>query len=158
MGSKYIPIVFNCYYIHFFCSSFNVQFLILFLGLFYSLDLFSLFHRLFIKQYRIKNIWSPPGIEPRTACIAHKHSPTELWQPASKQTLQFCVYTVELLCYSLTLNRPMKILFFQRFLLFIDFFYSSNLSLHNFFFFFFFFNFNVFVFEWLWALMHLQCI
>ncbi len=23
----------------------------------------------FFKQYRIKNIWSPPGIEPRTACL-----------------------------------------------------------------------------------------
>ncbi len=44
------------------------------------LDVFSLFHRLF-KQYRIKNIWSPPGIEPRTACIAHKRSATQLQQP-----------------------------------------------------------------------------
>ncbi len=48
------------------------------------LDAFSLFHRLF-KQYRIKNIWSPLGIEPRTACIIHKHSATELRQPAGKQ-------------------------------------------------------------------------
>ncbi len=44
----------------------------------YSLDVFSLFHRIFLK-YRIKNIWSPPGIEPRTACLTHKHSATELW-------------------------------------------------------------------------------
>ncbi len=100
--------------------------------------MYSLFHRLLIKQYRIKNIWSPPGIEPRTACIAHKHSPTELQQPASKQTLQFCVYTVELLCYTtVSLSTDQwKFFFFQRFLLFIEFFYSSNLSLHNFFFFF----------------------
>ena len=39
-----------------------------------------------------------------------------------------------LLCYSLTRNRPTKFLFFQRFLLFIEFLFSSYLSLHNFFF------------------------
>ncbi len=49
------------------------------------LDVFTLFHRLF-KQYRIKNIWSPPRIEPRTACIAHKRSATELQQPPGEQT------------------------------------------------------------------------
>ena len=31
----------------------------------------------FFKQYGIKNIWSPQGIEPRTACITHKRSATE---------------------------------------------------------------------------------
>ncbi len=39
------------------------------------------------KQYRIKNIWSPPGIEPRTTCLTHKRSATELQQPAGKPTL-----------------------------------------------------------------------
>ncbi len=48
----------------------------------YSLiDVFSLFHKLLFK---IKNIWSPPGIEPRTACLTHKCSATELQQPAIK--------------------------------------------------------------------------
>ncbi len=32
----------------------------------------------FFKQYRIKNIGLPPGIEPRTACTVHKHCATEL--------------------------------------------------------------------------------
>ena len=48
----------------------------------------------FLKQYRIKTIWSPLGIEPRTACLTHKHSGTELRQPAGQQALQFCIYTV----------------------------------------------------------------
>ncbi len=39
--------------------------------------------------------WLPPGIEPRTACIAHKRSATELRQPPGKQTFQFCIYTVK---------------------------------------------------------------
>ncbi len=50
-----------------------------------SLDVFSLSLSRFFKQYRIKNIWSPPGIKLRTACIAHKCSATELRQPAGKQ-------------------------------------------------------------------------
>ncbi len=66
-------------------------FTISFSAFFYSLDVFSHCHRLF-KQYKIKCIWSPRGIEPRTACITHKRSATELRQPASKQTLQFCIY------------------------------------------------------------------
>ncbi len=49
----------------------------------------------FFKQYRIKKIWLTPGIEPRTTCLMHKHSATELRQPASEQTLQFCIYTVK---------------------------------------------------------------
>ncbi len=28
----------------------------------------------FFKQYRIKNIWPPPGIEPRTACLCLKQA------------------------------------------------------------------------------------
>ncbi len=71
-----------------------------------SLDVFSLFRRLFFfLQYRIKNIWSPLGIEPRTACIAHKHSATELRQPPpGEQTIQLLLRGY---CYaSLTLNRP----------------------------------------------------
>ena len=31
-----------------------------------------------LKQYRTKIIWSPPGIERRTACLTHKRSATEL--------------------------------------------------------------------------------
>ena len=61
----------------------------------YSLSFTDLF-----KQYRIKNIWSPPEIEPRTACIAHKRSATELRQPPGEQTLQFCIYTVKGYCYA----------------------------------------------------------
>ena len=34
-------------------------------------------------------------MEPRTTCMAYKHSATELRQPAGKQTLQFCIYTVK---------------------------------------------------------------
>ncbi len=58
-----------------------------FLSLFYLLDVFSLFYRLFLKPCRITNFWSPPRIEPRTACLTHKLSATELRQPAGKQTL-----------------------------------------------------------------------
>ena len=50
--------------------------------------------------------------------------------PPGEQTLQFCICTAML--HSLTLNRPTKFLFFQRFLLFVEFF-SSSKSLHNFF-------------------------
>ncbi len=75
----------------------KVKFTISFSAFFYSLDVYSLIHRLF-KQYRIKNIWSPPGIEPRTTCMAHKRSVTELRQPASELTLQFCIYTVKGYC------------------------------------------------------------
>ncbi len=78
----------------------------------------------FFKQYRIKNIWSPPGIEPRAACTTHKRSATELRQPAGKQTLQFCIYTVKGYCYatiSLSTDQR-KFSFFQRFLLFVEYF------------------------------------
>ena len=45
-----------------------------FSAFFYSLDVFSLFHRRLKKNnYRFKNIWSPPGIEPRTTCLTQKH-------------------------------------------------------------------------------------
>ncbi len=96
--------------------------------------MYSLSFTGFFKQYRIKNIWSPLGIEPRTALV-HKRSATELRQPPGEQTHQFCIYTFKgvLLCYNLTLNRLTKFLFFQRFLLFVEFFSLSNLSLHNFF-------------------------
>ncbi len=52
-----------------------------------ELDVFSLFHRLFLNNTELRNIWSPLGIEPRTACIAHKRSATELRQPPGEQTL-----------------------------------------------------------------------
>ncbi len=42
-------------------------FTISFSAFFYLLDCLTLTG--FLKQYRIKNIWSPPGIEPRTACL-----------------------------------------------------------------------------------------
>ncbi len=42
--------------------------------------MYSLSFTGFFKQYRIKNIWSPPGIEPRTACITHKR----LWKREKK--------------------------------------------------------------------------
>ena len=93
----------------------------------------SLFHMHF-KEYRIKNIWLPQGIEPRTTSLTHKRSSTELRQPAGKQTLQFCIYTVKgycMLCYSLALNRPTKNLFVQRFFLSVECFYSTTLSLHK---------------------------
>ncbi len=49
--------------------------------------MYSLSFTGFFKQYRIKNIWSPPGIESRTAYIAHKRSATELrQQPANKHS------------------------------------------------------------------------
>ncbi len=41
-----------------------ICFTISFSAFIYSFDVFSLFHRL-LKQYRIKNIWSPPGIKPK---------------------------------------------------------------------------------------------
>ena len=55
-----------------------------------QLDVLSLFHR-FFKQYKIINIWSPPGIEPRTACLTHKHSATELRQPANFFFIVYCL-------------------------------------------------------------------
>ncbi len=54
-------------------NPFSIILSISFSAFFYSLDVFSLFHRLF-KQYRIKNIWLPLGIEPRTGCIVQKQS------------------------------------------------------------------------------------
>ena len=36
--------------------------------------MYSLSFTSFFKQSRIKNIWSPPGIEPRTACLCFKWS------------------------------------------------------------------------------------
>ena len=99
-------------------------------------DVFSLFHRLLIfKQYRIKIIWSSPGIKSRTACLTHKRSATELRQPAGKRTLYFYIYTVKGYCYSTASlsTDQQKFSFFQRFFLFIEIFYSTNLSLHNFF-------------------------
>ncbi len=41
---------------------------------FFTRCILSLSQAFFFKQYRINNIWSPPGIKPRTACIAHKRS------------------------------------------------------------------------------------
>ncbi len=58
---------------------------------------------------------TPP--EPRTACIAHKRSATELRQPPGEQTLQFCIAMLQ--SHSHQTN---EILFFQRFLLFVEFF------------------------------------
>ena len=58
------------------------------------------------------------------ACITNKHSATELLQPADKQTLQFCIYTVKGYCYatiSLSTDQR-KFSLFQRFLLFVEFF------------------------------------
>ncbi len=69
--------------------------------------MYSLSFTGFFKQCRIKNIWSPPGIKPRTTtCIAHKRSATELQQPPGKQTFQFCIYTVKFIEFfsSLPLN------------------------------------------------------
>ena len=43
------------------------------------LDVFSLFHRLLFKQYRIKNIWLPPGIKPRT-------NPAQCWKEWKQHT------------------------------------------------------------------------
>ncbi len=54
--------------------------------------MYSLSFTEFSKQYRIKNIWSPIGIELKTACLMHKHSATELRQPAGNQALQLCIY------------------------------------------------------------------
>ncbi len=51
-------------------------------------------------KYIIKNIWLPPGIESRTSCLMHMCSATELRQPASKQTPQFCIYAVKGYCYA----------------------------------------------------------
>ncbi len=74
--------------------------------------------------YRMKNIWSPPGIEPRTACIAHKRSVTELRQPPVEQTLQFCIYTVKGYCYAtVSLSTDQ-----QNFSFFKDSHYSLNFS------------------------------
>ncbi len=96
-------------------------FTISFSAFFYSLDVFSHCHRLF-KQYKIKNIWSPLGIEPRTACITHKRSATELWQPASKQTLQFCIYPAKGYCYAtVSLSTDQR-----KFSFFKDSYYSLN--------------------------------
>ncbi len=36
-------------------------------------------------------------------CLTHKRSTTELRQPAGKQTLQFCIYTVKGYCYATVL-------------------------------------------------------
>ncbi len=74
----------------------NDSFLSLLLLIRYILSLSQAF-----KQYRIKNIWLPPGIELRTACLNHhKCSAAELRQPASKKMLQFCIYTVKGYCYA----------------------------------------------------------
>ncbi len=48
-------------------SDFTISFSVFF----YSLDVFSLFHRLFFfkNNLNLRNVWLPPGIEPRTACL-----------------------------------------------------------------------------------------
>ncbi len=60
-----------------------------------SLDVYSLSFAGFLNSTETKNILSPQGIKPTTAYIMHKCSATEVRQPASKQTLQFCIYTVK---------------------------------------------------------------
>ncbi len=68
----------------------------------YSLDVFSHFHR-FITIQNLQYLVTT-GVEPRI----------ELQQPAGREILQFCIYTVKGYCYAI--NRPiLKILFFQRF-------------------------------------------
>ena len=107
------------------------HFKISFSAFIYSLDVFSLFHRLFfLIQYRIKNMQLSPGIEARTTYLTHKHFATELLQPAGKQILQFCIYTVQGYCYYATVSLSTDQ---WKFLFSWNFFYSTNLSLHNFF-------------------------
>ncbi len=75
--------------------------MISFSAFFYSFGIAILsLSQFFFNNTEFKNIWSPPGIEPRTACIAHKRSATELRQPAGEQTLQFCIYAVKGYCYA----------------------------------------------------------
>ncbi len=57
--------------------------------------MYSLSFTGFLNNTEFNNIWSPLGIEPRTACIVHKRSATELRQPPGEQTLQLCIYTVK---------------------------------------------------------------
>ncbi len=89
--------------------------------------MYSLSFTGFLKQYRIKNIWSLPGIELRTACIVHKHSAaTELRQPFGEQTLQFCIYTVKGYCYAtVSLSTDQR-----NFSFFKDSYYLLNFSPH----------------------------
>ncbi len=63
-------------------------------------------------------IWSPLGIESRTACLIHKHYATESYnnQLANKHS-NSCIYTVKGYCYatiSLSTDQR-KFSFFQRF-------------------------------------------
>ncbi len=67
--------------------------LLLLLLQYYSLDVFSLFHRLiYMYQYRIKNIWLPPGIEPRTAWG------TAMLQSHSQQTNEISLFLYIYIC------------------------------------------------------------
>ncbi len=78
---------------------------------------------LIIKKYRIKNIWSPLGIEPKRSAA------TTTSQQTKHSNYVFILLRV-LLCYSLTLDRPMEIFFFQRFFLsVVEFFYTASFSL-----------------------------
>ncbi len=43
----------------------------------YVLCILYFSHAFFFKQYKIKNIWLPPGIEPRTARLTHKCSASD---------------------------------------------------------------------------------
>ncbi len=93
--------------------------------------MYSLTFTGFFKQYRIKNIWLPPGIEPRTTCLTHKCSATELRQQAGKQTIRFCIYIVKGYCYatvSLSTDQR-KFSFFKDFFLFVEFFYFTIFSI-----------------------------
>ncbi len=82
--------------------NYNFYFTITFSAFFYSLDVYSLCFAGFFKQFRIKNIWLPLGIEPRITCLTHKRSATELrGQPAGKQTLHFCIYILLRLYFSI---------------------------------------------------------
>ncbi len=78
----------------------------------------------FLNTTELKIFWSPPGIEPKTACLTHKHSVTELRQPASKQTLQFRIILLRgtdmLQSHSQQTNE--KIYFFKDFIYPLNFF------------------------------------
>ncbi len=98
----------------------KVHFTIIFSDFFYPLDIFSLFHRFFFNNTELKIF----GHQWELNLGLCKRSATELGQPAGKQTLQSCIYTIKGYCYaivSLSTNQLKKIVFFQRFFLLLFF-------------------------------------
>ena len=53
----------------------------------------------FEKNTELKTFWLPTGIEPRTACLMHKRSFTELRQPVRKHKMQAPFRVLCILCF-----------------------------------------------------------